>query len=67
MATTIRKDYQEPELLPSVIRSIDEPEKDEPEEEERGIFRRLGLKIGRWADRYAAYKLTTGYYNQFRI
>ena len=62
MATLIRKDYLEPEILPSVIRSIDEPE-----EEERGISSRVGLKIGRWADRYAAYKLTNGDWNQFRI
>ena len=62
MATVIREVNLEPELLPSVIRSIDEPE-----EQESGIFSRVGLKVGRWADRYAAYKLTTGYWNLFRI
>ncbi len=66
MATLIREDYREPEILPSVIRSIDEPE-----EEERGIFSMVGLKVGGWADsyadRYAEYKLKTGYWNQFRI
>ena len=62
MATVIEEINLEPELLPSVIRSIDEPE-----QQERGIFSRVGLKVGRWADRYAAYKLTTGYWNLFRI
>ena len=62
MATLIKEVSLEPEILPSVIRSINEPE-----EEERGIFGRVGLKIGRWADRLAAYKLNTGYWNLFRI
>ena len=66
MATLIRQVYVEPKLLSSVIRSIDEPE-----EEERGTFSMVGLKVGGWADRYAdryaAYKLTTGYWNLFRI
>ena len=60
MATLIREVNMVPELLPSVIRSIDEPE-----EEERGTFSRVGLKVGEWADRYAdryaEYKLKTGY------
>ena len=66
MATLIREVYVEPELLPSVIRSIDEPEG-----EEWGTFSMVGLKVGRWvdryADRYAEYKLKTGYWNLFRI
>ena len=66
MATVIREVNLEPELLPSVIRSIDEPEG-----EERGTFSTVGLKVGGWADRYtdryAEYKLTTGYWNLFRI
>ena len=62
MATSIKEVYVEPEILPSVIRSIDEPE-----EEERGIFSRVGLKVGEWADRLAAYKLKTGYWDHFRI
>ena len=62
MATLISEVNLEPEILPSVIRSIDEPE-----EEERGTFSMVGLKVGGWADRYAAYKLKTGYWNLFRI
>ena len=62
MATLIREVNLEPEILPSVIRSINEPE-----EEVRGTFSTVGLKVGGWADRYAAYKLTTGYWNLFRI
>ena len=66
MATLIREVNLEPEILPSVIRSINEPA-----EEERGTFSTVGLKVGGWADRYAdryaAYKLKTGYWNLFRI
>ena len=58
MATLTREDHLELEILPSVIRSIDEPE-----EEETGRFSTVGLKIGRWADRYAEHKLKTGYRN----
>ena len=62
MTTLIKEVSLEPEVLPSVIRSIDEPE-----EVEGSISSRLGLKIGRWADRLATYKLNTGYWNLFRI
>ena len=66
METLIREVNLTPEILPSVIRSINEPE-----EEESGIFSMVGLKVGEWADhyanRYAEYKLTTGYWNLFRI
>lgn len=33
----------------------------------KGFWSRLGSNVVRWSDAYAEFKLSTGYYNQFRI
>ncbi|PKB73327.1 MAG: hypothetical protein BZY75_02495 [SAR202 cluster bacterium Io17-Chloro-G7] len=48
---------RQPQEIPDVFQAMDTPQ----------VPKRFWSTVGHWAQKYGEFKLTTGYWNQFRI